>query len=66
MSDFVDRPGPQLMPKITSDGRLIAQISAGAKHVLCIGRSTGLSLQDEHRIELEARIDQLEKEQQQK
>lgn len=30
MSDFVDRPGPQLMPKITSDGRLIAQISAGA------------------------------------
>jgi len=50
------------MQQITSEGRMIRQVSAGMNSVLCIGMSTGLTIMDEQRIALEEKITQLAKE----
>lgn len=48
------------MPVITSEGRMILKIAAGFSHALCIGGTTGLSVMDEQRMALEAKITHLE------
>jgi alpha-tubulin suppressor-like RCC1 family protein len=60
--DFADQPGPTLMPVIASDGRALLKIAAGFSHALCVGGTTGLSIMDEQRMALEAKISELEQE----
>ena len=52
------------MPQITNEGRLVKQVAAGARHVLCLGEYNGKTLLDEQRENLEKKIDKLEKQQQ--
>jgi alpha-tubulin suppressor-like RCC1 family protein len=54
--DLIDKPTPQIMQQITSEGRMLKQVSCGANFALCIGISTGLTVMDEQRIALEERI----------
>ena len=54
--DFQERPTPQLMQRITSEGRQIEQIACGANFALALGKSTGLTVMDEQRQALEEKI----------
>ena len=58
--DFCDRPTPQLMQKVTSEGRMIDRVACGYNFALCLGKTTGLTVMDEQRMVLEEKITLLE------